>query len=241
MSLKENILSRLSSLEENLGYSFKNKELLLQALCHPSFWNEHPTLVKEHQERLEFLGDAVLELLVSEYLFQNFPELSEGELTQKRALLVRTESLGELAQKIGLDRFVLLGKGERANHQDNHKALSHVLANTFEALFGALWLEGGYQLCHRLLLPLIEELMSREREEKDPKSQLQELTQAHFKERPEYVLLKEEGPDHKKEFQVAVYLKGVKLGTGKGSSKQEAERRAAKEALKNKENWLRLC
>ncbi len=229
----DELIDNIKPLEKILGYSFENKELLLSALSHPSFLNEHPGLGFPDQERLEFLGDAVLELVVSQYLFENYPQLGEGELTRMRALLVNTETLASMAQRVELQKFMLLGKGEKRNTFRERKTLQHLLANTFEALVGALFLEAGYRKTREFLLIFVRQKADSLKQEnlRDPKSSLQELLQAQFKERPEYRVLSESGPDHSKKFVVGVYWRGKEIAKGEGTSKREAQARAAQKAL----------
>jgi ribonuclease-3 len=222
-------------LEKNLGLEFKNRDLLIEAFCHRSYLNEHPDFYLPHNERLEFLGDAVLELIVTEYLYKKYPEKNEGELTNWRAALVNAKILGELARELGFNDFLLLSKGEE---KETGKARLYILANTFEALIGAIYLDQGYEvaknfveknLIERKLPEIIEKGLF-----KDPKTRFQEEAQERVKITPTYKVLEEWGPDHAKHFVVGVFLGNELIAKGEGSSKQEAEEEAAKNALKIK-------
>jgi ribonuclease-3 len=222
-------------LEKNLGLEFKNRDLLIEAFCHRSYLNEHPDFPLPHNERLEFLGDAVLELIVTEYLYKKYPEKNEGELTNWRAALVNAKILGELARELGFNDFLLLSKGEE---KETGKARLYILANTFEALIGAIYLDQGYEvsknfveknLIERKLPEIIEKGLF-----KDPKTRFQEEAQERVKITPTYKVLEEWGPDHAKHFIVGVFLGNELVAKGEGTSKQEAEEEAAKNALKIK-------
>ncbi len=223
-----------SKLEEKLNIEFKNKDLLKQAFCHRSYLNENPDFPLEHNERLEFLGDAVLELIVTEYLFKNYPGKTEGELTNWRSALVNSQMLSKVAKKLGFNDFLLLSKGEE---KDVGKAREYILANTFEAFIGALYLDEGYESCQKFVLEnLIIHLSEIIKKGlfKDPKSRFQEEAQERLKITPSYKVLEEWGPDHAKHFVVGVFLGDEMIAKGEGSSKQEAEEEAAKRALKIK-------
>ena len=221
-------------LEKKLNLKFKNKDLLIQAFVHRSYLNENPDFYLGNNERLEFLGDAVLELAVTEYLFKEYPQKPEGELTNWRAALVNAKMLGKVAFDLGFNDFLLLSKGEE---KETGKARMYILANTFEALIGAIYLDQGYERCQQFIrehlickLPeIIEKGLF-----KDPKSRFQEEAQERVKITPTYKVLEESGPDHAKHFVVGVYLGQELVARGEGSSKQEAEEEAAKEALKTK-------
>lgn len=209
----------------------KNKELLTRALTHRSWLNENETVDARSNERLEFLGDAVLELIVTQYLFNKFPDEQEGMLTALRAALVRTESLAEVAVLLDLGNKIRLSKGEELSGGRSNISL---LANAFEALIGAIYLEGGMKNAESFVIKhLIPKLKSiREQHlEKDAKSLLQETVQADGYPAPQYKVSKEEGPDHDKVFTVDVYINGQKLSTGTGKSKQQAQQQAASLAL----------
>ncbi len=223
----------LKELIKTLEISIKNKETLITALTHRSYLNEFKETQTEHNERLEFLGDAVLELIISEFLFSNFANRPEGELTSFRAAVVKTESLAETSRKLGLGDYLRMSKGEEST---GGRDKDYLLANTFEAILGAIYIENGYQECkkfvHRWLVPKIEEIV-KNRLDIDSKTKFQEVAQNLFKFTPEYKLVKEEGPDHEKIFTMSVYVGDKVFGTGKGASKQKAEENAASKALKS--------
>ena len=217
-------------IEKDLKVRFENPDLLENAFVHRSYLNENPDFPFSSNERLEFLGDAVLEQIVSDFLYHSFPSLPEGELTALRAALVRTESLAEEARRLGLGKELLLSKGEEAGGgRDN----TYLLANTFESVIGALYLDQGLgktkEFVNRELLYKTAE--SLRAGTKDPKSRLQEITQARFGATPTYRVAEEWGPAHDHHFRSAVYLKGKKTGEGEGKSKKEAEEKAAQSAL----------
>ncbi len=223
-----------SKLEKKLGLNFKNKELLTQAFCHRSYLNENPDSLLENNERLEFLGDAVLELIVTEHLYQKYPKKSEGELTSWRAALVNARMLSEVAKNLGFNDFLLLSRGET---KEIGKARQYILANTFESLIGAFYLDQGYDACkvfiEKHLIPQIPYIIEAGLL-KDAKSQFQEETQEKVGITPAYKVLEEWGPDHAKHFVIGVFLDKELIAKGEGSSKQEAESEAAKNALKEK-------
>jgi len=224
-----------SKLEKSLDVSFKNKDLLIQAFCHRSYLNENPDFYLDQNERLEFLGDAVLELVVSEYLFKNY-DVPEGDMTNWRAALVNSQSLAKIAKKIGLDGFLLLSKGEA---KDTGKARQYILANTFEALLGSLYLDQGYKSAKNFIHSnLIKELPNilKQGLHRDAKSVFQEQAQEKVRITPSYKVLKEWGPDHLKQFVIGVFLEKDLVAEGEGSSKQEAEEDAAKKGLTTK-HW----
>jgi len=220
-----------SKLEKELNISFKNKDLLIQAFCHRSYLNENPNFYLEHNERLEFLGDAVLELVVTEYLYKNYPQKAEGELTNWRAALVNAKMLSEMARELGLNDFLLLSRGEA---KELGKARQYILANTFESLIGALYLDQGYKICQNLiekkLIVKLPEILEKGLF-KDAKSLFQEEAQEKTGITPIYKVVKEWGPDHAKHFIVGVFLNKELVAKGEGSSKQEGEEKAAENAL----------
>lgn len=223
-----------SKLEKKLNIEFKNKDLLTQAFIHRSYLNENLELKFSHNERLEFLGDAVLEHVVTENLFKSYPRKSEGELTSWRAALVNAKMLSKIAQCLGFNDFLLLSQGE---FKEKGKARQYILANTFEAFIGALYLDQGLDSCRDFIEKnLIKELAKiiKERLFKDAKSQFQEEAQERKGITPNYTVLEERGPDHAKHFVVGVYLDKDLVAKGEGFSKKEAEEEAAKEALKTK-------
>jgi len=226
-----------SKFEKNIGIIFKNKDLLKQAFTHRSYLNEHRDSELVHNERLEFLGDAVLELIVTEYLYVKYPDSSEGELTAYRSALVNAVTLSDAASKISMNDFLLLSKGEA---KDVGRARQIILANTIEALIGAIFLDQGYDMAKYFISNNIFNLIEKIIEEKtwlDAKSKFQEQAQDYESTTPLYKTLKEEGPDHDKQFTVGVYLGKNKVAEGMGKSKQEAEQAAANNALKAK-GWL---
>lgn len=220
----------LSSFEQSLGFTFNKKELLQQALVHRSYLNEHPDFPLPHNERLEFLGDAVLELVVTDHLYHHY-DLPEGELTNLRAAIVRGEMLSRLADQLRVGDFLLLSRGES---KDVGKARAYILANAFEAIIGAIYLDQGYAAAaafiQRLVISQLEDVI-RQGLHIDNKSRFQELAQEKFRITPSYRVLREEGLDHAKRFVVGVFLRDRQMGQGEGSSKQEAQQQAAKAAL----------
>lgn len=215
---------------EKLGFEFDDIQLLMTALTHRSYVNEHKKSVSEHNERLEFLGDAVLELVVTDHLFRNYDE-QEGILTSWRAALVRTESIGEAGDKLGYDPLVRMSRGEK---QGSERARLQILANAFEAVIGAIYLDKGYTAAEKFIqdniiikLPGILKSGSW----RDPKSHLQEVSQRVDGHTPQYRVLSEEGPDHDKVFTLGVFVGGNELGRGIGPSKQVAQQEAARRAI----------
>ena len=226
--------NNLSQLEEKLSLNFKNKDLLLQALTHRSYLNERPSFKTGHNERLEFLGDAVLELVITEDLYQKFPERPEGDLTSFRAALVNSKMLSEISVEIGLNDFLLLSRGEA---KDVGRARQYILANAFEALVGAIYLDAGYEAAkifiNKVLSPRLDEILAKKLY-KDPKSLFQEEAQERVGITPNYEVTKEWGPDHDKHFIVGVYLGQDLVAEGEGPSKQAGQEEAARNALRVK-------
>lgn len=224
-------MNDFSILEKQINFKFKNKGLLVQAFCHRSYLNESLKENLENNERLEFLGDAVLELIITEYLFVKYPEKPEGELTNWRAALVNAKMLSVIAKELGFNDFLLLSKGEM---KETGKSRDYILANTFEAFMGAAYLDSGYKECEKLikkhLITKLPEIIEKGLF-KDNKSRFQEEAQEKMGVTPTYKVLREQGPDHAKSFVVGVYLDKELIAEGKGSSKQEAEAEAAKNAL----------
>lgn len=213
-----------------LGAEFNDNNLLLLAFTHRSYVNEHRKTVSEHNERLEFLGDAVLELVVTEYLFANYKE-PEGVLTNWRSALVRTESIGAAAKKLEFEPLLRLSRGEK---RGSARAREQILANTYEAVIGALYLDQGYEPARKFItssLLVTLDAILKSGAWVDPKSQLQELAQSHDGATPAYKVLAEEGPDHDKIFTVGVFIGGKLAGKGSGPSKQAGQVAAAEVAL----------
>lgn len=218
----------MKKLEERIGYTFKNKKLLERALSHSSYANEM-RLPEGSNERLEFLGDAVLSIVVSEYIFKHFSHLPEGELTKLRASLVCEKSLHGFSLRIGLGACLLLGKGEQ---QNGGRERPSILADAFEALLAAIYLDGGMEQARRFVLQFVkEELQVGAEAFKDYKTALQEIIQQNPEELLQYVLVDESGPDHDKSFTVEVRLNSNVIGVGTGHSKKAAEQAAAGQAL----------
>ncbi|MBI2112998.1 MAG: ribonuclease III [Candidatus Wildermuthbacteria bacterium] len=220
-----------SALESKLKVPFKKQDLLVHAFVHRSYLNENPGFYLQNNERLEFLGDAVLELVVTEDLYKRYPDKPEGEMTSWRAALVNSKMLAETAKELGFNDFLLLSKGET---RETGKARDYILANTFEAYVGALYLDQGLKSCEKFiqqhLLPKLAHVLEAELF-RDAKSQFQENAQEREGITPTYKSLEEWGPDHQKKFKVGVFLNDKKIAEGQGSSKQEAEENAARNAL----------
>jgi len=214
--------------EKKLGFAFKNKNLLIEAFVHRSYLNEHPNEDLIANERLEFLGDTVLEFLTSRFLFQKFPNFSEGELTNLRSKLVCTRSLAKIAKKLDLSFYLLLSRGEEESGGRENASL---LANTFEALLGAIYLDQGIDQTQDFLQLHLFPTIEKAKEYQDYKSNFQRICQEKFKITPVYKTLEESGPDHAKTFTEGVYIDKKLWGRGEGKSKQEAEQEAAKKAL----------
>lgn len=227
----------LTQLEKNLGVVFKDKELLRVALTHRSFLNEQHDPKLHNNERLEFLGDAVLELITTEYLFKTYPERSEGDLTSFRSAVVKTSSLSETSLSLQVGDFIRMSKGEEVT---GGRTRPYILANTFESLLGAIYLDQGYSAAKsfvtRKLLPKIPDIIEN-RLDIDPKSKLQEIAQEILNFTPIYELVSANGPDHSKNFVMSVKIRNKVFGEGEGKSKQEAEQNAAQAAL---DNWEEL-
>ena len=219
-----------SDVEERLGVKFKSAALLRESFVHRSYLNEYPSPGLESNERLEFFGDAVLSYVVADRLFRDCPECDEGALTEWRGYLVRRDSLANFARQLGLGEFLLLGRGEEAA---GGRARAANLASLFEAVVGAITLDRGMTVARQFIFHAIgSELDLRGKPTPiDPKSRLQEVVQSRFQRAPGYKTVNEEGPEHRKVFTVEVSVQGKFLGRGSGLSKQEAERRAAREAL----------
>lgn len=221
-------------LEKALGIEFKNKDLLTQAFLHRSYLNENTSLGLQHNERLEFLGDAVLELVVTDHLYHTFPGKPEGELTAFRAALVNTISISDVAKSLQFEDYLLLSKGET---KDTGKARQYILANTFEAFVGALYLDSGYAAAQKFiqdhLFPTLDGIIAKSLW-RDAKSFVQEQAQEIESVTPSYKVVRESGPDHDKVFTVGIFFGQKQIAEGSGSSKQEAEQEAARKALEVK-------
>lgn len=222
-------------LEAKLGYVFTNHDLLKQALVHRSFLNENPSFKLGHNERLEFLGDAVLEIIVTEHLYHAYPHQTEGELTDWRASLVNAKILSQIAYALDIEDYLFLSKGEAKDK--NTKARDIILANAIEAVIGAIYLDGGSpaasQFIETHILSQLEKILSLGLHH-DPKSSFQEKSQELYSITPRYEVLREYGPDHDKMFEVGLYIDNDLICTGNGSSKQEAQVDAAKKGLERK-------
>lgn len=226
---------KFSELELKIGFEFKNKDLLVTALTHRSYLNENPNWRLEHNERMEFLGDAVLELVVTEYLYNNYPN-PEGEMTNWRAALVNANILSKISAEFNLNDYIMLSRGEA---RDTGRARQYILANAMESLIGAIYLDRGYEPCEKFItkfilkeLPMIIE----NRLYRDAKSLFQEMAQDKAGVTPTYEVLEQWGPDHAKNFKVGVFLEKELAGQGQGPSKQEAQQKAAEDAL-SKKGW----
>ena len=228
---KEEIDKYQTFAKEKLGFKFNDPNLLITALTHRSYVNEHLKTCPEHNERLEFLGDAILELVSSDFLFRNFNE-PEGIMTSWRSALVRTESIGDAGYKLGYDPLVRLSKGEQIGSSRSHAV---IMADCFEAVIGAIYLDQGFkaarEFIYRHILVKIDDVIERETW-RDPKSYFQELSQHFDGVAPEYHTLREDGPDHDKIFTVAAYVNGQPISTATGHSKQEAQVVCAEQAIK---------
>ncbi|MEK7478231.1 MAG: ribonuclease III [Patescibacteria group bacterium] len=224
----------LNKFEEQIKIKFKNKNLLKQAFLHRSYLNEHKELKIEHNERLEFLGDAVVEIVVTDFLYHKYPTKPEGELTALRAALVNAITMSEVAAQLSMNDFMLLSKGEA---KDTGRARQIILANAFEALVGAIYLDQGYDAARDFiaanLFTKTEEIVSNNLWQ-DAKSYFQEKAQEVDSVTPNYKVLSEVGPDHNKKFTIGLYIGADQISTGVGHSKQEAEQEAAKNGLKVK-------
>lgn len=225
----------ISELETRIGCVFKNKDLVRQAMTHRSYLNENPSWGLDQNERLEFLGDAVLELVVTEYLYNNYPN-PEGEMTNWRAALVNANMLAQISLDFDLNHFLLLSKGEA---KDTGRARQYILANAMEALIGAIYLDQGYDAAKAFISKFILVKLTqiiKEGSYRDPKSILQEEAQERVGITPTYEVLEEWGPDHARNFRVGVFVGKEQVGVGEGPSKQDAQQRAAQDALQKK-SW----
>jgi ribonuclease-3 len=223
-----------STFEKAIGIVFKNKEVLQQAFTHRSYINENPKSGLSHNERLEFLGDAVLELVVTDHLFKSYPDHAEGDLTAYRSALVNAVVAAEVAQGLDMNEYLLLSKGES---KDTGRARQTILANAYESFIGALYLDQGYDVCEvfikKTLIPKLSDIISKKLW-RDPKSHIQEEAQERLGITPSYEVIGQLGPDHDKFFTVGIFFGDKKIAVGKGRSKQEAQQAAAQAALEKK-------
>ena len=234
MNAIKELIDHSNIIEKKLGYHFRNRSLLALAFIHRSYINEHRD-VNEHNERLEFLGDSILGLLISDYLYRNLPEIPEGDLSALRSKLVDAPSCVANIQKLQLEKYLLLGKGERMN---DGRGRDSILSDLFEALIGAIYLDGGLEAAKRFIFENFgEEIdMALKSPLQNFKAILQDMCQKKFQQMPNYQVLTETGPDHSKLFDVAVLVEGYQVGRGCGSSKKEAQQAAAHDAL-NRGLW----
>lgn len=231
MNPVEELLAQIPLIEEKLNYIFRDKKLLMLAFVHRSFFNEHRDLVEQHNERLEFLGDSVLGLIISDYLYAHLPTEPEGYLSHLRSHIVEASSCAQLLNHLGIAQYVLLGKGERMN---DGRGRETILADLFEALIGAIYLDGGMDAAQLFFFSQFSERI--EEHLKKPlrnwKAELQDYSQKKHQKPPIYKVLKESGPDHSKIFHVIACIDDADVGEGAGSSKKEAEQAAAEDALR---------
>jgi ribonuclease-3 len=229
----------MKNFQKKINYNFKDQDLLKQALLHRSYLNEHKDVTLPHNERLEFLGDAVLELVVTDWLFREYPDKPEGELTSYRAALVNANTCSSVASDLEVNDLLLLSKGEA---RDTGRARQIILANVYEALVGAIYMDGGYEPARKFIaetiFPKADEMIKKNITE-DYKSYFQRKAQEVESVTPAYRVLSEAGPDHDKNFVVGLYLEKEKIAEGRGHSKQEAEQSAAQAGLEEK-GWLVL-
>ncbi len=225
----DDLKEEFEKIQKKLGVEFKDRSLLFLAFVHSSYVNENKKLVQEHNERLEFLGDAVLELLISDFLYRKFPKSTEGDLTLIRSSLVDAAACICFIQKLGLDQYMLLGKGEKLSERGRET----ILSGLFEALIGAIYLDGGWEQAKTFLFDTFADDIQKiiEKPQANFKAELQSYTQKHFSQTPHYKILEESGPDHNKQFVVGAFLAEKKLALGEGSNKKEAEQKAAQNAL----------
>jgi len=224
-------INKFKKLSEKLNIEFNDVNYLVKAFTHRSFLNENRNSGLEHNERLEFLGDAVLELIVTDFLYKKYPKKPEGEMTALRSALVNAVTLSKVAEDMGLNEYLLLSKGEA---KDEGRARQYILANVIEALIGAIYLDKGYEVAKEFIDKNVNTLIDDVIDQKkfiDSKSLFQEMSQEHMGVTPRYDLIKETGPDHNKIFTVGVFLGDIHIASGEGKSKQEAETQAAYKGL----------
>jgi len=229
-------MKEITEFEEKIGLKFKNQEILKQAFTHRSYLNENKNLKVGHNERLEFLGDAVLELVITHYLYEKYPEKNEGDLTSIRSALVNAQTCAEVAKNLGVNDYLLLSRGET---KDIGRARQYILANALEAIIGAIYIDSGYEEVKNFILkyitPMTEQIVKEELWI-DAKSKFQEKAQDEEGTTPSYKTIKEVGPDHDKKFTVGVFINKEMIAEGEGDSKQDAEQSAARNAL-HKKGW----
>lgn len=230
MNEVDKLFPHVKSIESILSYQFKDPSLLVMAFVHRSFINENRDLIEEHNERLEFLGDSVLGLLIAEYLYQRFPQSPEGELSNYRSLLVDANSCISYVQLLNIEEYILLGKGEKMN---DGRGRASILADLFEALIAAIYLDGGFDAAKEFLFKKFNKSMDAILQQplQNCKALLQDFTQKKYQQTPRYEVLFEKGPDHSKTFEVCVYVNEKALGKGSGPSKKQAQQEAAADAL----------
>lgn len=228
------MINRFARLEKNISIVFFDRAILENVFIHRSYLNEHKRSPLVSNEKLEFLGDSVLSLITSIYLYRNYPKLDEGSYTDIKASIVRTESLAEVALQLSLGDFISLSKGEEINGGRSNK---NILADCFEALVAAIFIDKSFEKAYQFIVNfLFSDRLDHIVKNKlylSPKSHLQEFYQARFRKLPQYTTIEEAGPEHRKSFLVAVFMNGKKIGMGHGASKKEAEEAAAKNALEN--------
>ncbi len=228
---ERNLEQDLISLQEILGVNFSDSLLLLSAITHRSYLNEHREATWDHNERLEFLGDAVLELVVTDFLYHQYPDKPEGDLTAIRAAMVNTNSLSSASELLGVNKYLLMSKGEA---KDEGRARQYILANVFEACIGAIYIDKGYEAAEKFIADRLfgnVENIIKKRLWQDAKSRFQELAQDKVSVTPTYETVSQSGPDHDRVFTIGVFLRQEKVAEGKGRSKQEAEQQAAQNAI----------
>ncbi len=229
MTNLDELYQKAPEIEAKLGYRFHDRSLLILAFVHRSFVNENRALTEAHNERLEFLGDAILGMLIAEYLYKYYPSTPEGELSYLRSRLVEASSCVEYVQSLHLDQYLLLGKGEKMN---SGRGRESILADFFEAIIGGIYLDGGLESAKRFLFKNfsrnIDAILKKPAE--NWKALLQDYSQKKYGHPPDYIVLEESGPDHNKIFEIAVHLNQKEIGRGKGNSKKEAQQKAAEEA-----------
>ncbi|MGE0197861.1 MAG: ribonuclease III [Simkaniaceae bacterium] len=232
MHTYDHLLQAIPIVESQIGYTFQDKSLLSLAFIHRSFTNENRSIIDTHNERLEFLGDAILGLVVSDFLYSHFPDHPEGELSYLRSRLVEAPACVLYIQKIDLERFIMVGRGESMNEG---KGRETIIADLFEAIVGAIYLDGGIEVARRFFFDHFEQevLQIIEKPHRNWKAELQDYCQKNYQKPPEYAVVGEAGPDHLKTFFVEVKLDGKILGTGQGTSKKEGEQQAAESAIHN--------